>query len=89
MPQQLFGINEKLKRANENIRNLDSEIVAFIEGGEYPVLPDANGKIPDEAISYHKNRVIPPRFGVLAGEIIHHFRSCFDHIVWHFSEDVA
>jgi hypothetical protein len=22
---------------------------------------------------------------VLAGEIIHHLRSCFDHIVWHFS----
>ena len=89
MPQDFPGINEKLKRANENIRNFDSEIVAFIEGGEYPVLPDANGKIPNEAISYHKNRIIPPRFGVLTGEIIHHFRSCFDHLVWHFSEDIV
>lgn len=88
MAKEFDGIREKLKRADENIRNLDSEIVSFIEGGKYPVLLDANGEIPDEAIAYHKNRVIPPRFGVLVGEIIHHCRSCLDHIVWHFSTDI-
>ena len=30
-------------------------------------------------------RAIPLRFSVLAGEIVHHLRSCLDHIVWHFS----
>jgi hypothetical protein len=24
---------------------------------------------------------------VLSGEIIHHLRSCLDHVVWHFSDD--
>jgi hypothetical protein len=37
------------------------------------------------AIDYHKNRIIPSRFSVLAGELVHHLRSCFDHVVWHFS----
>jgi hypothetical protein len=29
--------------------------------------------------------VVPPRFSVLAGEIVHHLRSCFDHVTWNFS----
>jgi hypothetical protein len=83
--QDLTGIDEKLKRAKENIFNLNSEIEGFFNEGKYPVIPEHDREILLEAIQYHKNRVIPPRFSVLAGEIIHHFRSCFDHIVWHFS----
>jgi hypothetical protein len=29
------------------------------------------------------------RFSVLAGEAVHHLRSCLDHIVWHFSSSDA
>src|ERR1700678_4281125 len=38
-----------------------------------------------EAVDYHRDLNIPIRFGVLCGEVIHHLRSCLDHIVWHFS----
>jgi hypothetical protein len=30
-------------------------------------------------------RIIPPRFSVIAGEIVHHLRSCLDHIAWSLS----
>jgi len=80
------GIDEKLKRANENIFNLNSEIEGFFKDGEYPVIPEHDRETLLEAIQYHKNRFIPPRFSVLSGEIIHHFRSCFDHIIWIFSD---
>jgi hypothetical protein len=86
---QFEGINEKLIRAKENIVNLESEIGAFFEKSDYPVIPDKDHEALLKAIEYHKNLVIPLRFSVLSGEIIHHLRSCFDHIVWHFSVQPA
>jgi hypothetical protein len=83
--QQFDGIGAKLERAEENIHNLYFEMERFFKEGDYPVLPEDDRELLLKAIEYHKNRVIPPRFGVLTGEIIHHLRSCFDHIVWHFS----
>jgi hypothetical protein len=83
--QDFTGINEKLIRAKENIFNLDSEIGRFFEESDYPILPENDRELILKAIEYHENRPIPPRFSVLAGEIVHHLRSCFDHVVWHFS----
>jgi hypothetical protein len=83
--QDFSGIDEKLKRAEESIYNLYSEMKKFLEEGDYPVFPENDRELHLKAIEYHKNRAIPPRFSVLAGEIIHQLRSCFDHVVWHFS----
>lgn len=83
--QQIEGIAEKLSRAKEDIANLRTDIATFFEEGDFAELPEHDRELLLKAIEYHKNRVIPPRFAVLAGEIIHHLRSCFDHIVWHFS----
>jgi hypothetical protein len=80
------GIAAKLNRSNENINNLQLEIARFFDDSEYPLLSDKDGKVVREALDYHESRPIPPRFSVLAGEIIHHLRSCLDHIVWHFSD---
>ncbi len=85
MAQRFDGIEEKLKRTNETIHNLEAEVKAFFQEGEYAVLPEHHKKLLLEAIQYHKNRVIPLRFSVLAGEIVHHLRSCFDHVAWQFS----
>lgn len=79
------GIAEKLKRANENILNLQSEIATFTESGDYTVIPDVNSEEWQKAVNYNRDRVIPLRFAVLSGEVIHHLRSCLDHVVWHFS----
>jgi hypothetical protein len=83
--QDFTGIAEKLKRAEENIFNLYAEMERFFHECDYPVLPQDDSKLLLQAIEYHKNLVIPPRFGVLVGEINHQLRSCFDHIVWCFS----
>src|SRR5277367_435406 len=80
------GIAEKLNRSNENIRNLESEIAAFFDESKYPLLSDDNQKVISEAVEYHRSRQIPPRFSILSGEIIHHLRSCLDHLIWHFSD---
>jgi len=83
------GIFEKLKRADQNIVNLEAEIRDFVKAGNYPVLPHPDDKMWQEAVNYHRSKRIPLRFSVLAGEIVHHLRSSLDHIVWHFSTDEA
>lgn len=83
--QDFKAIAAKLKRAEENIYNLNSEMERFFNESDYPTLPQDDRELHRKAVEYHMNRVIPPRFSVLVGEIIHHLRSSFDHVVWHFS----
>src|ERR1700691_3819144 len=83
------GIAEKLKRANQNIINLNAEAVGFFEKSKYPVIPDTNSEHWQDAVDYHKQLPIPKRFSVLTGEVVHHLRSCLDHIVWIFSHATA
>ena len=83
------GIAEKLKRADENIINLKGEIEGFLRECKYPAIPHPNDKSWQDAIDYHRSLETPLRFSVLIGEIIHHLRSCLDHIVWFFSSDEA
>ncbi|MFY9674967.1 MAG: hypothetical protein WAK13_10970 [Terriglobales bacterium] len=84
---QLAGIEEKLKRADENILNLGVEIGAFIKGRPDTSATDAKGNKTQQWINFHKERAIPPRFGMLAGEIVHHWRSCLDHVAWGLSSE--
>lgn len=76
------GINEKLKRANENIINLEAEIALFFKECKYPIVGDEDIKALDEKVKYFETLRVPLRFSVLAGEILHHFRSSLDHIAW-------
>ena len=89
MSADFDGIDQKLIRAHENIVNLKVEIQSFIDGGKYPVIPHPDSKGWQEVIDYHRNKVIPKRFSVLSGEIIHHLRAILDHIVWLFSDDLS
>jgi hypothetical protein len=82
---QFEGIREKLVRTDQNICNLQAEVSRFFQECEQPVLPKMNDERHAEAVTYHKTLRIPVRFSVLSGEIIHHLRSCLDHLVWNFS----
>jgi hypothetical protein len=86
-PDQLAGVYERLKRADENIHNLGVEIGAFLKVSPDSGVADDKRKAAEEWLKFHIEREIPPRFPVLAGEIIHHFRSCLDHIAWLLSND--
>jgi hypothetical protein len=86
MTHPFDGIAEKLNRSKQNILNLEAEIDRFFQESKYPIICDDNKKVIPEAIEYHRNRTVPLRFALLAGEVIHHLRSILDHIVWQFSE---
>jgi hypothetical protein len=86
MADDFAGIRQKLDRAKQNILDLQTKLDGFRKAGEYPVLPEHDDEALLKAIGYHKQREVPLWVMVLAGEIVHHLRSCFDHIAWHFSE---
>jgi hypothetical protein len=79
------GIDEKLKRSQAHIENLSLEIEGFFQESDYPTIPQENMQLLLKACQYHEQRMVPLRFSVLTGEIVHHLCSCLDHLVWHFS----
>ena len=79
------GIAAKLKRAKETIGDLNARIDAFFKASKYPTMPDIHTKEFLDACAYHKALVIPKEFSVISGEVVHHLRSCLDHVAWHFT----
>jgi hypothetical protein len=73
-------VHEKLNRADEIIRSLDSEITAFLKPPEAG-FSNNKQKAANELLQ-HARRQVPPRFGIIAGEVAHHLRSSLDHIAW-------
>ena len=84
---EFAGIYEKLKRADENIVNLGIEINAFLKLSPDSRITNDKAKAAQEWAKFHVERTIPPRFGVLAGEIIYHLRSSLDHLAWILSSE--
>lgn len=79
----LDAINAKLQRADETIQNLGLQIDDFLSADPPPcVIRSGFFDDPKKYIFMARGAVpIPLRFSVLAGEIVHHFRSCLDHLV--------
>jgi hypothetical protein len=96
MAHPLHSARERLKRADENIRNLNSEVNLFLQPfpriawkGQDPVFTDADQKTFNVLREHAKSGNELPRFRVLAGEIVHHLRCAFDHVVWQLSSPEA
>jgi hypothetical protein len=85
MTGEFAGIEEKLKRAHESIDNLNGEITAFFDSSEYPIRGDEDLEVMFDKCFAQGEREVPIRFPVIAGEIIHHFRSSLDHLAWLFA----
>jgi len=92
----LDGAHERLKRADENIQNLNREIVILLAHAPIVVLPvdvaarkpiisDEDRKTFEKLREFIVSTSVPPRLKVLAGEIIHHLRCAFDHLAWQLS----
>jgi len=70
----------KIDRAKEQVRDLDTEMTALLTSGIYTIV----GENQFERRRYVFKLLGPPvplRVAVIAGEIIHHLRSCFDYVV--------
>ena len=82
--RSLDGINGKIQRADENVRNLDTEISVFLLANPHPyrVVKEFQNNGRDYVFKLYGELKVPLRFAVLAGEIIYQLRSSLDHLLW-------
>jgi hypothetical protein len=85
MPHALDPARGKLERAHESILSLEGEIEIFLQEGSGSVIPKDDQAAAQEAVKHHTSRIIPGRFSILVGEIVHHLRSSLDHVAWQLS----
>lgn len=83
MENVLEGCWAKLSRASETLEVLTSEIEIFnLEAAKEIYMW---GALADDGLEYvvraRGDVLIPPRFAVLTGEIVHHMRSSLDHLI--------
>lgn len=81
-PINLAGVDEKLKRANENIVHLTGEIDAILGPDRNRIIGEHEEQAIQEFIQTHLSRPVTPRLSVLAAECIHNLRSCLDQLAW-------
>src|SRR6266446_2245218 len=82
---RIASIKAKIERAKEQIRNLKSEIDAFLESKSYTVISDDEPETGDRVFRISALREPPlgwDRWRVIVGEIVHDLRSSFDHLIW-------
>jgi len=85
MTDQLAGIEAKLNRANENIRHLEVEIARHLKTSKAAFRRKKNLESLIKATVQLSEQEVPLLLSVLAGEIVHHWRSILDHIIWQLS----
>ena len=78
----LAGARAKLARADETLDCLDLEITLFLRQGPGALVFTGDVTAFAEKAKAHADRHVPARFSILAGEVVHHLRSCLDYIVW-------
>jgi hypothetical protein len=92
----LDSARERLKRADENIQNLNREILAFLAPAPIvtlavnvrtrnPIITDEDREMFEKLKKFISSASVTPRLKVLTGEIIHHLRCAFDHLAWQLS----
>jgi hypothetical protein len=76
----LDGINEKLNRADEHIKQLDIAIERFFGNGPNRTVADFDAESVEAFRRSHQDRTVPLPLSVIAGEILYHLRSSLDHL---------
>ncbi|PYR48161.1 MAG: hypothetical protein DMF89_16460 [Acidobacteria bacterium] len=80
MPTALEDIVAKLERADEHIAQLKREIKTLWRETPNSTLVNYNSQSAEAFRDFHRNRAIPAKFMVIAGEIIYQLRSSIDHL---------
>jgi hypothetical protein len=80
MTHPLDGIRAKIERADEHIKNLNTEITAFLNNDAYRILTHRDADLRQATLSIAGPEP-PLRFSAIAGEVIHQLRSSLDYLI--------
>jgi hypothetical protein len=70
----------KIERANEHIRNLEAEIVAFRERRPYPVFPQADPNSDSTLYIVRVREEIPSRWSAITADALHNLHVALEYI---------
>jgi hypothetical protein len=73
-------IKEKLKRADEHLLHLERTLADFQDEAPYGAITNYDAEQAREFRDRWENRVIPPRFPVVAGEVLQQLRSSLTYL---------
>jgi hypothetical protein len=85
MSHPLDGCRAKIERAKEQIDNLNADVTSLLNSEAYSIAKEFQPQRKRYAFKIIGPEP-PSRISVLAGEIIHHLRSCYDHVIWALAE---
>lgn len=96
MAHPLDSARERLNRADENIRSLKAQVTKFLAPfprakfrGKKAIWREGDREAYEVLRKQALSGTELPRFSILAGEIIHHLRCAFDHVIWQLSTPEA
>jgi hypothetical protein len=78
----LEGCRARIERAKEHLQHLRSEHRAFMELDPYGLASYTNPAADEFLYLARVSREPPVRWGVMAGEIVHHLRAALDNLAW-------
>jgi hypothetical protein len=77
---EVAHLPDKLYRAKEHIAQLERELAIFENEAPYGPIVNDDPQRAKSFLDLWQNRRIPPRFSIIAGEVIYQLRSSLDHI---------
>jgi hypothetical protein len=80
MSEVLQHISEKLDRADKHITELHGECETFLNAAPNRELIDYDAESAEAFKEFHRKRLVPVRFAVIASDAIHQIRTCLDHL---------
>src|SRR5215470_372974 len=88
MMTRLEAIMVKVKRAEEHIRDLQTEIESFRDGPPKPYIIQTENDPQTGELLYKATYVrdVPIRFAAIAGDVLQNLRSALDHLAWQLVE---
>ncbi len=81
MPNEMDGCIAKVERAGELIASLNADIEGMLSSGLYSVVSQDQPEKKRHAF-WVEGPPVPNKVSIVAGEVIHHLRSVFDHFIW-------
>jgi hypothetical protein len=80
--QRVEKIRLKTKRANEHIRNLESDIVIWKRDG-YAIDRQIESQTGDTVFTFRIKRPLRPEWATIIGDAVHNLRTALDHTIHH------
>src|SRR5437879_1074152 len=78
----LASVEQKIFRAAQHIKSLETELVAYFQTHPGKVVRDEDSPTDNPSFRFVLKEPIPARFGLIIGDCLQNLRSSLDYLVW-------